>query len=51
MGRENYVGVAMFALIKTANKSISRLCNVNCQFSPTPEDELAIKKMKISWVS
>ena len=37
---EDRVGIAMVALIKTANKSISRLRNVNHPMTLSPEDEL-----------
>ena len=40
----------MIALIKTANKSISRLRNVNSPMILSPEDELAIKNKEICWV-
>ena len=37
--REDFLGAAMVALIKTANNSILRLCKVNYLMALSPEDE------------
>ena len=43
------MGPAMVTLIKTANKSISRLCSTKYPRSLSPEDELAIKNKEMCW--
>ena len=45
------MGTAMTVVIKTENKSVSRLRNVNYPTSLSPEDELAIKNQNMCWVS
>ena len=50
LGGEDCMLSAVTALIKTANKSISRLRNTSYPMTLSPEDELAIKTEKICWV-
>ena len=44
MGGEDCLGADMVALIKTANKSISRLHKSNYPVTLLPEDKLIIEK-------
>ena len=48
--REDCEGAAMVALIKTANKSMSRLKSVNNPVTLSPKDKFAIKNKDKGWM-
>ena len=50
LGWENCVGAAIDALIKTANKSVSRLHNVNYSMTLSVEDLMEVKNIYLCWV-
>ena len=50
IGGGRLCGVARVALIKTVNKSISRLRNTNYPMTVSPENKLVIKIKEMWWV-
>ena len=49
-GGEDFIDAAMVVLIKTENKCISRLWNVNYPMNLSPDEELGIKNKKMCWI-